>query len=269
MGKYFLACLIVIFAVVAFAQENQAPAQDDAAKPATAAAPEEDQVLKLGLGVTVFDVPHKGIGTEAVPVPVFVVRQGRLAVSSYRAGYELFTGPNWSAGPTAKVRFEGYDASDSSRLAGMSDRDNTLEIGFSGSLRGEYGAVEGVVYTDALGKHKGQELQLNYVKPLPDALGVEGLLLRPSVGVSWRTKHLNDYYYGVRNTEAAPPARPAYKAGDTVNPFVGLSATYALADRWDLVGSVRYEWLGSEITDSPVVSQHHLFSVMVGFSYRL
>ena len=61
---------------------------------------------------------------------------------------------------------------------------------------------------------------------------------------------------------------PIELRGDSVDPFVGFGLDYLLDERWSIFSLFKNEWLGSEITDSPIVDQHSTISVILGLVYR-
>ena len=85
-------------------------------------------------------------------------------------------------------------------------------------------------------------------------------------GLSWRSENLNNYYYGVRAKEATAN-RTVYKSGNSVNPYAGVVLDYQLAERWSIFSMFRNEWLGNEITDSPIVDQDSKISLILGLLY--
>ena len=134
-------------------------------------------------------------------------------------------------------------------------------------LKGSWGNIGLDWVTDTLGNHDGQETRLTYVKEVRSAFGMDELTLRPMFGLSWRSSNLNDYYYGVRAKEATA-TRPQYKSGDSANPYVGIGLDYQIAERWSIFSLFRNQWLGSDISDSPIVDQHSKISVILGLVYR-
>ena len=171
-------------------------------------------------------------------------------------------------GPIVKLRGESLDADDSSVVAGMSDRDFTVDGGLAATYASpNVGVLAGSFQTDLTGKHKGQEFRFEYMWPFLDAFGNENLIIAPSAGASWRTTLLNDYYYSIRPAEVTA-TRPAYKSGSDANVFAGVKALYRINEKWSCLGFVQSEWLGSEITDSPVVDQDYRLTALVGAVYR-
>jgi outer membrane protein len=178
-------------------------------------------------------------------------------------GYRFFGDKTFSVALIGQWRVDGYDDDDSRYLQGMKDRKMTLDGGLSASYFDGWGATTVSMVTDLLGRHDGQELSFSYGKRFAS----EKWSLIPAGGVLYKSGNLTDYYYGVRPSEALP-GRPAYSAGQQWDPFVALRATYKLTDQWSALATFRYEWLGSEITSSPIVDDHYQTLFMTGLMYQ-
>ena len=123
------------------------------------------------------------------------------------------------------------------------------------------------VSADVLNEHKGHQVRLFYNYDFRGAANIQDLLATPSFGVTYRSRQLNDYYYGVRDDEVIP-GRPEYHAGDSIGLLAGLRLNYRLDERWSTMAMASVQWLGSEITDSPVVEKHYVASFLLGIMYR-
>jgi outer membrane protein len=228
--------------------------------------PQEGQLKNaewfVGAGAIVVSKPHAGVEAKTYAIPLFGYEGERLYLRGIVGGYRLFKGERWSLGPVLRPRFEGYDAADSTTLAGMKDRDASLDAGAEWSWRADWGLIGVSLVTDVLGKHHGQELELSYTALFPYA----GFEFVPSAALRWRSSNLVDYYYGVRAEEAAA-GRPAYEPDDTITPLARLMVRRKLSEKWSALGAVQYEWFGSEITDSPIVEDDYIVSFMLGLTY--
>lgn len=225
--------------------------------------PQEESIFMAGVGTLFVDKAQKGADTDLYVLPLLIDTKHHLMVYGTNIQYVLYYDDGWMFSAIGASRLEGYDHDESPRLAGMKDRDNTYELGASLSREFSWGKIEGLFLTDILDEHRGQEARLTCSKKFSDVLDIKSLKLTPSIGFNWRSHQLNDYYYGVKTVEAAV-GRPAYHAGSSNNLLTGLRADYSLNERWNVFGSLNIEWLGSEITDSPVVDNDHLLSVFLG-----
>lgn len=216
----------------------------------------------VGAGALVSSKPYKGIDPRVYPIPMFGYEGERLYLRGVGGGYQLFRRGGWSFGPVLQPRFDGYEADDSRYLAGMKDRDLTLDGGVGLSWRAKWGLIGLSCITDLLGKHDGQELELSYTAVFPYA----GCDFIPSAGLRYKSDNLVDYYYGVRTSEARD-GRPAYEAEEATDPFVRLAVRRKLGGQWSLLGAVQYEWFDSEIKDSPIVDKDYDVSFVGGLLY--
>jgi len=221
----------------------------------------------VGGGAIITKNPYKGIDTEIHGIPIIIYKTDRFSLYGPRMSYLLFEDDGWDISSLAKVRFEGYEESDSRYLRGMDDREWTLELGGSlsktfllGKLTADFGA-------DILNEHKGHELRLSYSYDFRDMLKIPTLTLTPSIGMNYRSRQLNDYYYGVHSSEVIV-GRPEYDAGDSIGLMTGIRVNYTLSQSLSLMGMISFEWLGDEIKNSPVVDEDHMESFLLGIIYR-
>ena len=166
---------------------------------------------------------------------------------------------------------QGYDASDSSMLNGMQDRDASFNLGLKLRSRTPVGTFVLSGGYDVTGKSDGFEGSLMYTNLLP--LGSSKLRLYPEVGMNYWSRKVSDYYFGVNPNETTfnnTSVRSEYNVtGDTKNFFLGYSAEYPLNKNWGLTHSLRKTWYDDQILDSPVVddSKASDLKVMFGLSY--
>ena len=143
------------------------------------------------------------------------------------------------------------------------DRDYAAEAGVELLSDGRWGYLQLNAFHDISGTHNGYEFDLDY------GVGFRAGLwyLRPSFGLSYKSAALNDYYWGVRPSEANE-ALPAYEAGAGVNTRVRLSANYFFSRNWQLNLSAEYERLNDEAAGSPIVTDQAVLGYFAGFGYR-
>jgi outer membrane protein len=218
--------------------------------------------ISVGGGAVISSKPFDGVRAKTYPIPMFTYEGERLYLRGITGGYRLFKAGGWSIGPTLRPRFEGYEASDSSALAGMKNRNPTIDAGIDLSWRTDWGLISAIVVTDILGAHDGHESELSYTVLFPYA----GFNIIPSVAVRWRSSNLANYYYGVRDSEVGN-GRPPYTPDDSVTPVVRVAVRRKLSERWGLLLASQYEWLSSEIRDSPIVDDNSILSALFGVTY--
>lgn len=242
--------ICAVTTVAAYADETEAPP------------PPRQREVFVGAGLLVSSKPYEGVDSKIYPIPMFGYEGERLYLRGVGGGYRLFHIGGWSVGPVLQPRFDGYEEDDSHELAGMDDRDLTLDGGVGLTWRAGWGLIGASWVTDLFGKHDGQEVELSYTAVL-SRFGCDFI---PSVGLRYKTDKLVDYYYGVK-TDEARAGRPAYEADDATDPFVRLAVRRKLAGKWSLLGALQYEWFDSEIKDSPIVDQSQDVSFVAGVLY--
>lgn len=142
------------------------------------------------------------------------------------------------------------------------DRDYAFELGLELLADGSWGYVQAAVHGDVGNTHDGYELYLNYGYDFRR----QRWLLSPSFGLSWKSRNLNDYYWGIREDETNP-LFPAYVANSGLNQHARLLASYRLDPNWALVFVAEYERLSSEASASPIVSENHVVGLFAGVRY--
>jgi len=120
----------------------------------------------------------------------------------------------------------------------------------------KYAAVTGQLdfLHEITGQNHGNEIRAALSVPLIQKHGV----LSGSLGITWNSAAIVNYYYG----EDA-----IYQGGSALNPFVKLGYTLPLSDKWRLNAFTEFERLGDAIANSPIVAEHHVATSFVGFIY--
>jgi outer membrane protein len=236
--------------VVGYANETEAPAEV------------QKREVYVGAGILVRSKPYKGVDPKIYPIPIFGYEGERLYLHGIAGGYRLFRKGSWSLGPVLQPRFDGYEEDDSRDLAGMDDRDLTLDGGVGLTWLTDWGLIGASLVTDLFGKHDGQELEISYTA----VVSRFDFDFIPSAGLRYKSDKLVDYYYGVKSSEARA-GRPAYEADAATDPFIRLAVRRKLVGKWSLLGAVQYEWFDSEIKDSPIVDQSQDVSFIAGLLY--
>lgn len=227
--------------------------------------PAKTRPIQLGAGAMVMasSNPYRGGDTVVLALPMLTYVGERFFVVSPRAGYTLVRNQLGSINVIADYRFKGEAFEAEGFLAGMEDRKNTAMAGMDAHMR-TYGRcrLELSAMTDILDRHNGQEVNLSVNRNFR----LDKWLLVPSAGLVWRSGDYNDYYYGVRASEATDE-RPAYDPGTSLEWFARLLLRYKLTAHWSLATAARLEGLSDELRDSPIVDENYLVTVFVGLNY--
>ncbi len=215
----------------------------------------------VGIGVMYETSPYKGADDEVMPVPMVMGEYKNFFIEGTEFGYKIIKNDDWELSAILGPRMDGYEASDSTDLAGMKERKNSFDGGAKLEWDAKIFELEVSVLADLANNHQGQEVEFELSKEFL------GGFLTPYVGVTWLSKDLANYYYGVRSSEARS-GRPAYTADSSFNPAAGVRIVYPINEKWAIFSDFEYEILDSNIKDSPIVDQDGLFSSMFGVVYQ-
>ena len=143
------------------------------------------------------------------------------------------------------------------------DRDYAFEMGLELLSDGDWGFVQAAAHRDVSNTHDGYELYFNYGRTVRR----QRWFLEPSIGMSWKSDDLNDYYWGVRRDEANVLV-PEYRADAGFNTHARIATSYQLTRHWTFLVAAQYERLSSEATASPLVEDGSVKSGFAGFNFR-
>ncbi len=143
------------------------------------------------------------------------------------------------------------------------DRDYAIELGVELLTDGDWGALQLSAFHDVSGTHGGFEVYADYSY----GFRAQRLYLEPSVGASYKSADLNNYYWGVTPEEAGLVAFP-YEADAGVNWHARLMLGYQLSRQWAFSLVTEYERLNDEAAGSPVVETQRVLGYFAGLSYR-
>ena len=217
----------------------------------------------IGLAMRVENSLYRGAGTRHDFVPIYIYESKRVFLEAYRVGLKLNETPDSRFDVFVGYRFEGfpYDRIPAS-LAGMANRGPGVDLGIGYQQRKPWGTLFGEVLSDAGSGSSGSELRLGYRYDWK----VGKLQLQPQLTFAARDARLNNYYYGVRQSEATL-TRLAYEPGGGVNAELALSAAYRLSERWRLIGGVAATRWASGVRASPIVENRTQLAGHLGLAY--
>lgn len=244
-------CLVPILLLVSLSANAFAQGQEEEATGPTRSP------WGLGVAAAVSESPYAGEGTRVIPLPLISYQGERFYFRGVTAGWTLMSSRGLDLSVVAKPRLDGFDVSDLGRaelahngvdIDLLEDRDNGLDAGFAVDWKGKAGAMELEVLTDVSDAGGGQEVLVQYGYPVQLWMGI----LTPTVAARWLSEDTANYYYGTLQSEAARGVVD-YKPGSVTVPRVGLSYLRPLNPKWSLIASLQYEFLPSEIQQSPFI----------------
>jgi MipA family protein len=142
------------------------------------------------------------------------------------------------------------------------DRDYAIELGVESLIDGDWGEATLRAFHDVSGTHGGYELSAHYSRRWTAGR----LTFSPTVGVSYKSADLNDYYWGVHQDEANI-ALPEYHAGGGFGFEGGLVTNYYISRNLRFALSVNYERLVDEVADSPLSEDDYVLGYFSGLAW--
>lgn len=124
------------------------------------------------------------------------------------------------------------------------------------------GMVRAQWMQDISGVYRGQNALLEYSSGM--AFGESRLGF--TVGARYKSQKLMDYYYGIGPQDSVDPLF-YYQAKASWQPYVKLTYSRPINEHWSLLTLLRYSYLGSGMSDSPVVKDNSTSTFFVGASY--
>ncbi|WP_417538700.1 MipA/OmpV family protein [Marinobacter sp.] len=200
--------------------------------------------------------------SKADLIPLYLYEGKWLFAHGTSAGAHLFKSDWLSVDMLAKYRFNQLESDATSYFNGINDRDQTVDMGFSATVSGDWGSLSTTWANDILGVHNGYEWDFTY------AYGMEigRWSFTPFFSYVYQDSDLTDYYYGV-DAEEARADRPVYKPDSAAFWRAGVNTSYRATSRLLLFTNVASQHVDSEIYNSPLVDESQLVSASFGFAY--
>ncbi|MCQ3830578.1 MipA/OmpV family protein [Microbulbifer elongatus] len=218
----------------------------------------------VGLGVIGRSSPYIGSDstvTQVIPAITYFGERLQWVGPSLR--YGLWGSDTFRFAVNATYRVGAYEESDSPVLLGLGDRDSTLMAGvglvYDGPNRID---VDFRYQHDVLDRFGGGTAELRVSRGFQNG----NINWAPSLGVNWLSSDLANYDFGVP-TWGALPGRPAYDVGSTVTVEAGIGGMLEITEHWRLVLDINAEYLGDDISDSPIVGDDYVLKGFAAITY--
>ena len=143
------------------------------------------------------------------------------------------------------------------------DRPYAVEAGVELLTDGRWGRLQTSFHHDISNTHNGYDIDADY--SVGRRFG--RWYFEPSVGASYKSSELNNYYWGVDAGEANP-ILPASVVGDGINLRGSIRSGYYLSPRLAIVMSLQYERLNDEAVSSVIVVEDHVVGYFAGLAMR-
>ena len=218
-----------------------------------------------GLGAGMLLTRDVYAGQERTPdiVPLYVYEGKWLFAHGTSAGVHAFKNDWLELDLLVRWRFQEFDPQYEAGFEGLNKRQQTLDGGFGGGVRGDWGALRLEYVTDVKDRHDGSELDLTYRYPMQAG----ALSLSPYITLAYLDDDLANYYYGVSAAESADTGLAAYAPGASANVEFGIATAWQLSDHLSVFGNVGLAFVDTNIQQSPLVTEDIGATAFFGATY--
>jgi len=253
---------VVIAALLSLAPAARAWSQEEVGKVDSGEKASDGYHWGLGAGYGLLQKAYVDIDNDSIPLPLLIFDNRWISISGPSIDFKLPSPGPVSFALRAKYSRDGYEASDSPALFGMTERKSSFWYGGNAVWRNALADVSVELLADASDYSGGQRATLAVER------GFEygDLRFTPRVSAAWLSDDYVDYYYGVGATEALP-VRAAYRGDAAINLEAVLRTTYSIGPKQSLFLNVGVELLDNVIKDSPIVDGSTQSVMFLGYVY--
>jgi outer membrane protein len=201
--------------------------------------------------------------SSLIPIPAVMYFGDRFFLLGTEANYTIARGKRFSFVANAKYRFSALDPESDSILSTLDERNGEIELGVGVNALTKIGYINTKVSADVSGQSEGFLADIAWNLPYYK----KGLLLIPSLGVTWYDSNMSNYYYGGVSQAEANIYVPAYDTGSVYSLNAGLIAGYRFSPQWMAIGGVSYSYFSDGMADSPVMKNDYQANVFATLGY--
>lgn len=216
----------------------------------------------LGLGVLSEDEGYRNLDFETSGIPILYLGNKYFRFFANQLDVQFINTDRFMVGVKLEGRFDGFEADDDPYFAGMEDRDGGLFAGIRAEYKTDYGNFVGEWQSDVSGNSDGAYGSLGSYWTIEAGRGQ----WVPKIALEYYDSSYTDYYFGVRADEATE-IRPAYSADSALHVDVGVDYFFEIADRHQLITSLKYRHYDSAVKDSPLVDASGSPRINIGYLY--
>lgn len=227
-------------------------------------AQEEKQKLTIGFGPFIQTQPYENVDNFILPSPVIFYDDGLFYIRWSRAGV-YFLGDKqddyaWGFSVSLQPRTYGYEKNE---IQGMDERETTWEGGLAFSAKTDKAYIEIMALTDVLDRYDSWILKTEVGYDFE----VGNFSLYPSLIVIYQSSEFLNYYYGVKESEAARTSFNEYTPENGFLLGIQTYIKYPFSDELSALINIRADKIAQEATDSPIVTEDYIYSGLFSLIY--
>ena len=207
--------------------------------------------------------PYKDTSPTVLPVPVITFQGENLTINGPYATYRFFNTKNMSTKAQLFLYPQTFRAikSDDAQLKKLDNRNYLFMLGVKQTFKSRYGNVDFAVNIDITTRTNGYLLSTEYSKRVVFPISEQVLwFITPSLGLTYSSQKIVNYYYGVTRSESLISGIPGYNTRGAIDPYIGLTSLFNISQHWNIFVAARLSRLSNEIYHSPMVSQRYIIT---------
>jgi outer membrane scaffolding protein for murein synthesis (MipA/OmpV family) len=225
---------------------------------------DKDHQLQIGIAAVSSQSIYVGGKNQLRVFPAIDYKYQRFYFQAGDLGLNLFESDNWEINSGIGINLAGdQDRGDSRLLADLPNLSIPLSAFVSIQYKTSIGLFKVKHDYEINNKHNGNSSSFSYSAPIRQG----SWLLIPQLSFEHHSSEVVNYFYGI-NAADATAQLPAYQTGAVNNWQLSFMGLRQINNKWSFVGSIQNEFLGDEISNSPIVDQDNRLAVFAGFLYK-
>ncbi|MCX5773373.1 MAG: MipA/OmpV family protein [Fusobacteria bacterium] len=210
-----------------------------------------------GLGVQAFVSPNPYCNTRSVSwvLPAVTYTSQKFDFYDTYGSYELFGNKSLSTEIVGQISPVSYNSKygNSWAMQQLNNRSMSILLGLQENWITSYGIFEASGENDITGTSKGFMATLQYGAPVFFGSKSNTFMIEPEVGLQYDSSTLNNYYFGISQTESMDSGLSQYAPTDSWGPYEALNFVYVANQRLNFYLEFQANQLPNAVFDSPMV----------------
>jgi outer membrane protein len=206
--------------------------------------------------------PVRGTANTYIAIPYAYLDDGRFFARFDTFGIKTVPLGYGHIELLGRINLDGFRTNNAT-LRGIHERKNSLPLGIGTFQETPIGGFFLNAFYDANSSH-GQLYELIYASKF----NVRNTVVYPMFGFEHFTADYTRYFYGVSPTEAKNSLYPTYTPKANTTTMLGMDWEIPVANDWNVNVYMMRRWLGSAITQSPLVNSRTQDEAFFAFSYH-
>ncbi len=217
----------------------------------------------LGIFANVSSSPINGVSNSASLLPYGYFNYGRVFTRIDTIGVKTLPLGHGHLELVGRIKYDGFQTTDNTQLRGINNRQNSAPVGLGTFQLTPLGGLFLYALYDA-NQSRGGIYEATYVAKI----ALRKMNVYPQIGVEHYSTDYNLYYYGVSAAESVASGYAAYTPTTVTNRMLSSMFEIKISGGWLANFYLKRKWLGTAITESPLVRTQFEDSGFAALVYR-